>query len=193
MIWTRFRKILKIAAVILISFIIILLALSFYLSPQDKLEKTDAIIVISGGDTDARIKEGVELYFKGYAQTLIFSGAAASGSVSNAQAMKNIAISHGVKPENILIEETSETTAKNAQETAKIIKEKELDSIILVTSPYHQRRAYVEFRKNLGDDFTIVNHSALDKDWRKNGWWESSRAVFLTVTEILKNVYFVFQ
>lgn len=193
MIWRKFKLILKIGAIAVFALLVLLLGISFYLSPQDKLEKTEAIVVISGGDTDARINEGVDLYFKGYAQTLIFSGAAASGSISNAQAMKNIAVSKGVKPENILIEESSKTTEENALETANIIRDRQLDSIILVTSPYHQRRAYTEFRKHLGPEFKIVNHSALDKNWRKNGWWENSNAVFLTLAETVKNFYFIFK
>ena len=36
---------------------------------------------------------------------------------------------------------------------AKVINDNSVDSIILVTSPYHQRRAYTEFKKTLGKDF----------------------------------------
>lgn len=169
--------------------IIIPLAIAVYLSPQDELVKSDAIVVVSGGDTDARIEEGVKVYFQKWAPKLIFSGAAASGEVSNALAMKRIAISKGVPEKDILIEEDSKTTKENAEFTARIVQDLDAKRIILITSPYHQRRAYLEFKTALGDKVEIVNHSAVDETWRKKNWWESENARFLTFGEIIKSFY----
>ena len=183
------KKVIKFIVIIIILVVIFLFGASIYLSPQDKLENTDAIVVISGGDTDERISEGIKLYKEGYASKIIFSGAAAEGEVSNASAMKNISIKEGVPAGDILIEEDSRTTKENAIDTARIIKYKDFQSIILVTSPYHQRRAYQSFRSALGKDFKIINHSAMDKAWRKADWWSSEQARFLTLGEIMKNLY----
>lgn len=174
-------------AVLLVIFVP--MAIAVYLSPQDSLVNVDAIVVVSGGDTDARISEGVKLYLQKWAPIIIFSGAAAEGDVSNALAMKRIAVESGVPTENILIEEDSKTTSENADFTTKILQEKGYKSIILVTSPYHQRRAYNQFRAALGEEFVIINHSAKDETWRKKGWWENANARFLTLAEILKNFY----
>lgn len=174
-------------AIAVVIFVPMIIAL--YLSPQDSLEKTDAIAVVSGGDTDARISEGVKLYLQKWAPKIIFSGAAAEGDVSNALAMQRIAVSKGVPAEDILIEENSKTTTENADFSAKIIQEKGMKSIILVTSPYHQRRAYTLFRQALGKDFVILNHSAVDTTWSKKSWWDNANARFLTLAEIMKNFY----
>ncbi len=165
------------------------LFVSVYLSPQDRLEKVDAIVVISGGDTDARVTEGVKLYFQKWAPKIIFSGAAARGEVSNALAMKRIATGSNVPEEDILIEEESRTTTENAEKVAEILEREELKSIILVTSPYHQRRAYSSFKEALGKDYLIINHSAKDETWRKKNWWDNANARFLTFGEIMKNFY----
>lgn len=188
------KILLNFVKLVLVTFVVIVIFLfgaAIYLSPQDKLEKTDSIVVISGGDTDQRIKEGVKLYQENYAQKIIFSGAAAEGEVSNASAMRTIAISKGIPAKDILIEEQSRTTDENALDSAKIIHDQGFQSIILVTSPYHQRRAYEAFRKSLGKDFKIINHSALDKEWRKADWWANEQARFLTIGEIMKNLYAV--
>jgi uncharacterized SAM-binding protein YcdF (DUF218 family) len=163
--------------------------IAVYLSPQDTLSKTDLIVVISGGDTDARISEGVELYLQKWAPKILFSGAAAEGDVSNALAMERIAISKGVPAKDILIEEKSKTTDENAEFSAKIIHDNGFKSIILVTSPYHQRRAYDSFREALGKNFIILNHSSTDTAWSKKSWWDNANARFLTFTEIMKNFY----
>lgn len=182
----------KLIAAILVAIVIVIfipVAIALYLSPQDSLAKTDAVVVISGGDTDSRISEGVKLYEQGWAPKIVFSGAAAEGNVSNALAMKRIAVSKGIPSSNILIEENSKTTAENADFTTKIIRDNGYKSIILVTSPYHQRRAYTLFRESLGKDFVILNHSAKDETWRKQNWWDSANARFLTFAEIMKNFY----
>jgi uncharacterized SAM-binding protein YcdF (DUF218 family) len=181
---------LTIAVFIAVTVIIFLpMLIAVYLSPQDSLEKADLIVVVSGGDTDARIAEGVKLYLQGWSPKIIFSGAAAEGDVSNALAMKRIAVNQGVPEEDILIEEKSKTTTENADYTSEIIQENGFHSIILVTSPYHQRRAYTHFRNALGDEFIIINHSAVDETWRKKNWWENTNARFLTFAEIMKNFY----
>jgi len=183
------KKIIKLVVGIVVLGVVFILGASIYLSPQDKLEKADAIVVISGGDTDARINEGVALYMDGFSDRIIFSGAAAEGDISNASAMKNIAIRKGVPAQAILLEEDSKTTEENAVDVARIIKSENIKSIILVTSPYHQRRAYEAFRDALGKNFKIINHSAKDSQWRKANWWSNSEARFLTIGEILKNLY----
>ncbi|MEK7447360.1 MAG: YdcF family protein [Patescibacteria group bacterium] len=183
------KKLIKLIVIILILGVVFLFGASIYLSPQDKLEKTDTIVVISGGDTDARINEGVALYMDGFSDKMLFSGAAAEGEVSNASAMKNIAMRKGVPVKDILIEEDSRTTEENAVDVARIVKNQEFTSLILVTSPYHQRRAYEAFRGALGKDFKIINHSAKDSQWRKADWWSNEQARFLTIGEIMKNLY----
>lgn len=183
------KKLIKLIVTILILAVLFLFGASLYLSPQNKLERTDVIVVISGGDTDARINEGVAMYMDGFSDRIVFSGAAAEGEVSNASAMKNIAIRKGVPAKDILLEEESTTTKENAVDVAKIIKTEKFQSMILVTSPYHQRRAYEAFRDALGKDFKIINHSAKDSQWRKADWWSNEQARFLTIGEIMKNLY----
>jgi uncharacterized SAM-binding protein YcdF (DUF218 family) len=162
------------------------LLIGWYLSPQDPIERADVIVTVSGGDNNSRIKKTVELYKEGWAPVIVYSGAAAEGNVSNAAAMKNISIKMGVPRTDILIEEKSKDTLENAQFTSKIIKDKGYQSMILVTSPYHQRRTMELFRKELGEDFKIVNQSAIDEDWRKKGWWEDEQGRFLTIGELGK-------
>lgn len=162
------------------------LFVGWYLSPQDPIEKADAIVTVSGGDNNARIKKTVELYKEGWSPIVIYSGAAAEGNISNAAAMRNISVKMGVPRSDILIEEDSKDTTENASFTAKIIKENNYKSIILVTSPYHQRRTVELFKKELGKDFKIINQSAIDEDWRKKGWWKDEQGRFLTIGELGK-------
>ncbi len=169
---------------------LLFVGLPYYLAPQDKLVKADAIVAISGGETTSRTLEAVKLYDEGYAPTLILSGAASDPtSVSNAAAMKQIAVRAGVPASDIFIEEDSVDTYENAQNTARIIKDKGMTSVILVTSPYHQRRAGIEFKRALGKGVTVINHSTSDKNWRRSAWWKNNYSLNLTLSEFQKIIF----
>jgi len=193
------RNILLIVAALLVVFIAVV---SVYLSPDDlskcsnvstakqDCSKADAIVVISGGNTSTRTTEAIKLYKAGWADTLIVSGAAADPSgPSNADVMKRQAIEAGVAEEDIMVESSAQTTKQNAQRTKELLMEAgggAVKRVILVTSPYHQRRASLEFRALAGNGITIVNHPTPDDpDW-SNVWWLTPRGWWLVVGELVK-------
>lgn len=167
-----------------------MIAVGVYISPKNRLESSDAIVAISGGDTEARTREAVRLYQDGWAPRLIFSGAALDpDSPSNAKVMREMAVSSGVPPDVIEIDETSNNTRQNADQAADFIEAFGHKQIILVTSPYHQRRAFIEFDSRLGDDVTILNSPAPDTRWSKQLWWRSPFGWYVTASEIPKIIY----
>jgi hypothetical protein len=66
----------------------VIIGISIYLQPNDLItcndtvstnspcQAVDAIVAISGGDTNARTDEAIRMYKNGWSDTLIFSGAA---------------------------------------------------------------------------------------------------------------------
>lgn len=189
--------------VVLISVIII--AISIYLQPNDitvckdvitrtaPCQKVDAVVAISGGDTNARTDEAIRLYKNGWTETLIFAGAALDKSgPSNASVMRDRAVSAGIPSSRIFIDEQSETTKENAQNTQSILKSKNIQTIILVTSGYHQRRAAIEFAK-YNPTVTVYNNPVSnDRDW-SFWWWTSPRGWTLAVTELFKVIVLNFE
>jgi uncharacterized SAM-binding protein YcdF (DUF218 family) len=168
----------------------IFFGLGYYLSPQSQLVKADAIVAISGGDTDARTDEAVKLYHDGWSQHIIFSGAALDpNSPSNAQAMATRARHQGVPNSAIALDEAATNTRENAADVAQIVQTHSYQSIILVTSPYHQRRADIVFEQALGKGVAIINHSTVDQAWRRSHWWATSYSRSLTLSELQKVIY----
>jgi len=165
-------------------------SIGYYLSPQSPLAKSDAIVAISGGDTTARTDEAVQLYKDGWSSHIIFSGAAEDpNGPSNARAMATIAEAGGVPHSAIELDETSTDTEQNAVDVAKIVQQDGYHQIILVTSPYHQRRASIVFHRALGPDVTVLNHSSIDPAWRRSHWWATSYSTDLTLSELQKTLY----
>ncbi len=163
--------------------------LGFWLSPQSPLAKADVIVAISGGETEARAAEAVRLYKDGWAPRLIFSGAASDPtSRSNARAMAAKARAAGVPAAAIELDEAAVNTAQNASGVAAIVKKHDYRSIILVTSPYHQRRSFITFQRQL-PQVTFINHSSPDQAWRRSHWWATQYSTNLTLSEFQKVVY----
>ncbi len=187
--------------IILVALGIFIVACTLFLAPYDiancetpgvynssipKCQKADAIVSISGGNTAARTNEAVRLYEQGWANKIIFSGAAADiSSPSNAAVMKAQAVEQGVPAASILMDEDAKNTNQNAEFTAKIITDNNFKKIILTTSGYHQRRAYLEFSRALaGTGVEIINAPAQnDPQWTKF-WWLSLRGWQLTLSEL---------
>lgn len=163
--------------------------LGFYLSPQKQPVKSDAIVVVSGGQTTSRAEKGVELYKQGYAPKIIFSGAALDDGPSNAYAMRDQALAAGVPALDISIDEKSQNTYENAENSKRIIDELSAKKIILVTSPYHQRRANQTFEAVLGKNYEIIGISAYDDRWSKSGWWHQGFPLFISISEMWKLLY----
>ncbi|MDB5177814.1 MAG: hypothetical protein JWO61_197 [Candidatus Saccharibacteria bacterium] len=194
----------KTAIIIVVTLIVATLGLSIYLQPndftlcpmnekpitRDGCNAADAIVTISGGDTSARTEHAITLYKHEWAPILIFSGAAQDKTgPSNALAMRQIAISAGVPASAILIEEDSANTQQNAENTNQLLATHDINSVILVTSGYHQRRASLEFHNKLDTGVTVRNSPTFDKDWNWY-WWVTPRGWWLAGGEFVKIIAF---
>lgn len=181
---------------IVIAAAVIVIGMGIYLSP-DQLKAcpqpgsgdcaaADAIVVISGGDTNARTDEAIRLYHQGWAPHLVVSGAAADKrSSSNAAVMRQRALSRQVPAVAVIAEEQSESTKQNAEKVAQIVQERLWRRIILVTSGYHMQRASLEFHAQL-PNVTIVAHPvARDRQWGPF-WWATPWGWWLALGELVK-------
>lgn len=190
---------LKYIAIGLAVIAVIIAAISSFLSPNDLAkcqpepnsvggcQKADAIISISGGNTSVRAAEAIKLYKNGWANLLIFSGAAQDeSSPSNAKVMREQALAAGVPADNIVIEEDARTTHQNANNINEILRSQQISNVIIVTSPYHQRRAGFEFSRSVNGTVHVRNHPAPnDPDWSAF-WWLTFRGWWLAGGELIK-------
>jgi uncharacterized SAM-binding protein YcdF (DUF218 family) len=176
-------------AILIIIIGIFMVGIGYYLSPQSKLERSDAVVVVSGGQTTSRADKGIELIKEDYANDIVLSGAALDDGPSNADAMAEQAEQAGIPSGDIHTDEDSKDTYQNAVNSKKILESIGAKKIILVTSPYHQRRAYETFKAVLGPSYTILNSSAFDNRWSKSHWWDKGFAFNITLSESAKLFY----
>ncbi|MEM8833538.1 MAG: YdcF family protein [Pseudomonadota bacterium] len=141
--------------------------------PETKQEATSAIIVLTGGN--GRITEGLSLLAKKKSPKLFISGVHKKTSKNDIYKIWRKNNMPGT-PCCVHLGDFAETTEGNAIETADWIqKEKNIDSIRLVTSSYHMPRASELFKRYLKDTkVQIVEHPVLTDDFQawKGRFWE---------------------
>jgi uncharacterized SAM-binding protein YcdF (DUF218 family) len=154
------------------------------------LPRSDAVVVISGDEQMARFREGLRLYRAGLGRYLVFSGAALDNGTSNASVMRALAVDAGIPDGSILEEPLGLDTWGNAVHTRWLLEQRGIRSAVLVTSPYHVRRATLTFEKAYaGSGIRLVVHSAPDSEWRKLSWWQTPETRRLTQVELQKLAY----
>jgi uncharacterized SAM-binding protein YcdF (DUF218 family) len=158
-----------------------------FLAVEDPLVHADVIVALSG-DTGARTETAVDLWKRQYAPLIIFAGASLDpNSVASGELMKRDAVAQGVPDAAILVEPSSTTTEENARLVASLMRAQGLESAILVTSPYHQRRAANLFAQEFAPaKLTFSNYPARDPQWDPNTWWLHEPARTLTAVELAK-------
>src|SRR5687767_9667890 len=101
--------------------------------------------------------------------------------------MRREALRQGVPESATIIEPASATTEENASEVAKLMVARNLRSAILVTSPYHQRRADLLFKRTFEPAGLLLrNYPARDIEWDANLWWVRDPLRSRTLIELAK-------
>jgi len=115
----------------------------------------DAIVVFAGGVGESgkagggyqeRVKQALEFYAQGVAPRIIF----ASGytwAFQEAQVMKEIAMGQGVPASAILVETNAANTHDAIRSVTATLNRERWRSIVLISSPYHMRRALLTWRR----------------------------------------------
>ena len=114
--------------------------------------KTDAAIVLTGGS--GRIDYAVGVLQDGKAQRLLVAGA--DPSVTKADLARLVGGKQKLVRCCVDLDSSSVDTRSNAEEAKRWLEERKFKSIRLITNDWHMRRARYEFRRALGDAFTVV-------------------------------------
>lgn len=129
--------------------------------PLAEMEEVDAIVLLGGalrGDTVSadmpdmnhyadRLVHAVALYKAGKADHLLLAGGSQQGSRSEAHLMQDVLAVMGVPPEVLILEDQSKNTHDNAVNSARLLKDRGMNRILLVSSAFHMPRAYTLFNK----------------------------------------------
>jgi uncharacterized SAM-binding protein YcdF (DUF218 family) len=125
--------------------------------------QSDVVVIFGGGVGEStragggaleRVKQAVDLYRVGYAGHLVIS----SGyiyTLREAEVMRAMAIDLGVPAGAIVLEQHAVNTYDNVRFVAAILREHRWTRALLVTSPYHTRRALLVWT-HVAPDIAVV-------------------------------------
>lgn len=154
-----------------------------YIYEKDELRPAD-VIVILGGEEEERVEYGVKLFKEGWARKdrIIMTGGPVVGRHTAAGLMKELAEELGVPGRLILLADKSRSTEQDAGYTGEILKKNGYKSLVLVTSPYHSKRASIIFKRAL-PGIRIISAPS-DKSWLSfDEWWKRTRDRDMVLSE----------
>jgi uncharacterized SAM-binding protein YcdF (DUF218 family) len=132
---------------------------------EQRPDDVEAIVVLSGSaypadgarghaelaeDSLYRCLRAVELYRQGKPCPVLVSGGNSDPRAPGeacADVMRDFLLQQGVAPADLIVENQSRSTYENAVESCKLLKERQLHKIVLVTDATHMPRALGCFRK----------------------------------------------
>ena len=178
--------------------VILILAALYFLFPvglnglgrglvrEDPLVKSDVIIALGGDKRCLREKRAAELYLAGWARKVVVSGVQYIKGVHTGESAKRYVMQLGVPEGDIIILRETWNTRAEGRKLGEMMRENGWGSVIVVTSPFHSRRAmYTIERAVPGLVFRSAPTEARAPEWQSEGWWRRRGDVYLTVREFL--------
>ncbi len=142
-----------------------------FLVVSDPPRPVDAVIIL-GGDGVERIDAARGLLENGHGQWLVLSGGPYGKGWNSAAVMRDQALAAGVPVERLLIDDRAESTVDNAEGTVRLMVARGLRTGIVLTSPYHTRRAAVVFSRIFRRSGLQARVMAVDDGhFRVDRWW----------------------
>ncbi len=138
------------------------------MKPQAVDTRTDAIIVLTGGDK--RVNTGLDLLAAGKAEFLFISGV--NPQVKPEELIALWKGDHAKVLSHITLGYTANSTASNATESQEWIKKNGIKSVRLVTANYHMTRSMLMFHKAM-PELEIIRHPVTPSDfqpWKEQFW-----------------------
>lgn len=132
----------------------------------------------------SRVEKAVDLWKAGKVKYLVFSGANVKNKYVEAEVMRKYAVSAGVPEEKIFLEKKAVSTYHNVMYGKEIMKEQGWTNCVVVTSPWHLRKAN-HYAQKFGLDYVMCSA----RDPRNRSIWEIIEKYIVTDFQMYWNFY----
>lgn len=173
-----------------------------FLIADDPPARADAIVVLSGSFPD-RIMEAVTLYKDGFAPKIVLCREPENPALDKLKEIvhvprgselnREVAERLGVPSSAIeVVDRSAPSTFSEAKQLLRHAREHGYDSILLVTSKYHTKRAAWIYRYLAGDSVRIISRPAREDTYDPDAWWHNRSATRRVLVEFQKLLVFLF-
>lgn len=123
---------------------------------MDQVHQTDVIVVLGAavrpGGTPSpalrrRVLHAIHLFHQGFSGSFLFTGGIGRHPPTEAEAMRRLALEHGLPDDRILLEENALSTLDSAISCCRIIRKNGWSTATVVTDRYHLFRSVFLFRR----------------------------------------------
>lgn len=144
------RRVIAAVLLVIISVPLYAVAVTWYAANNPLIRNGDVIVVLGAAQLDgrpgevlqARLDEAKRIYDLGLAPRIITVGAGAPGDrTTEAASGKYWLTTNGIKSKNVTALEVGRDTWVSTENYVKFMKLKEMKDVIIVTDPFHCRRA----------------------------------------------------
>jgi len=151
---------------------------------RDQRDPVDAIVVMGAAQFDgrpspqlqARLDHVLVLWPENVAPLVVTTGGNLPGDrFTEAESSANYLIAGGVPEDAILLEDEGSSTYESLEAVAALLAERDLDSIVIVTDPYHAKRSQMiaesfDLQANVSSTTTsVVTGSDLTRRYLEEG------------------------
>ena len=155
----------------------------------DQWQSADLIIALGGDPFCLRELKAAELYRLGAARKVSITGSplsSAGGEASTGPLKLAFLRNRGVAESDIVIIDDVFNTRTEADKIIALMRARGWRSAVVVTSPFHSRRALYTFERAAPDlRFHSAPTPAAAPEWRPDQWWRRRGDMALTVREFL--------
>jgi len=194
-------------------FFIIYILLSYYHAPiltrigrylivEHPPEKSDLIVCLAGGNIERGLATA-DAYKEGLAPRIYISREEVPDGYDLLEEtglkypkqvdLLTMLLKESGVPESAILtgESTVKSTMEEAQAVRKEVGKRELQSIIIITSPTHTRRTWLTYRHVFEDsNVRILVMSSKYSKFRPEDWWEKRRYIREVIIEYEKLIYY---
>jgi len=162
-----------------------------YLSESDTIEQADLIFVF-GSKSTLRTEKAIKLYKAGYATRILISGKSPfyerdKIKFSEAEILARYALRHGIPKDALFMEKESITIPDNVKRSLNLLEQDSIphQTIILVNSPFSQRRGWAHFSKmsEEGTKLIRINTDTTSKQFSREEWYKNEEGVKVIMKE----------
>jgi uncharacterized SAM-binding protein YcdF (DUF218 family) len=167
-----------------------------FLIVEDTLHPADVIHVIAG--EDYRTEYALQLYEQGLGRTLFFTGGWCEiHHYKHGEHAQELSLGAGVPPEAIASDDSEVTSTYMEVERLKEWIQRSpspIRSVIVVSDPFHMRRARWTYAKVLGDQIQLqMAPVPFDRTPYQRTWWKDRESRNNVREEYSKFVYYLFR
>lgn len=151
---------------------------------QDPLQPSDIVVALGGGRPCQRPHHAIDLYRRGLARKVVISGLADVWGPDAKKVTRESLINLGASESDLIILDDTLNTRKEADILTDLMRKNGWQSALIVTDPYHVRRARYTMQQAAPDlAFYAAPVPPGPAVWSAKRWWTRRSDMWLTVRE----------